>query len=205
MYRNPIRVLIADDHPVVLNGLQSQLERVPHIQIVGSARSFSEVHKLLAQTVADVLILDVLGMGVSPIATVGALHRSFPALKIIIFSSTVSPAPELLKAGASGYLTKEEMFDDLIHAITEVHAGRTFQSQNVRDYVEQTRRRRGFTDQEFLVLRLNARGLPTLDIVAYMGLSRGTVDNYFSRLYEKTGCKDKVQLVTWFRQQYGEP
>lgn len=205
MPQNPIRVLIADDHPVLLDGLLSQLGRVSHIHVVGTARSFTEVHEVLGQTAADVLILDVLGMGESPIATVGALHRTHPTLKIIVFSSTVSPAPELLKAGARGYLTKEEMFDDLVQAITEVSAGGTFLSRNVREYVEQTRRRKGFTDQEFLVLRLNARGMPTLDIVAYMGLSRGTIDNYFSRLYEKTGCKDKPQLAAWYREQYGEP
>lgn len=204
MTNSPIRVMIADDHPTMRQGLQILLAEVPRIEVVGVVRSFCEVDERLRRVSADVLILDVLGMGGSSLATVSGLRRNYPTLKVIVFSSTVGLAPELIRAGAHGYMTKEEMFDDLVQAIIEVHAGGTFYSENVREYVERTRRRHDFTDREHLLLRMNERGKSTLEMVEYTGLSRGTIDNYFSRLYEKTGTTDRASLSRWYRDEYGE-
>lgn len=202
---SPIRIIIADDHPVLYGGLQSMLNQIPEFSVVATARSFAELDAVLEHTAADVIVLDVLGMGDSPIATISGLQLRFPALKVIVFSSALGSAPDLLRAGARGYITKDEMFDDVVQAIAEVHAGRMFLSQNVRDFIEQARRRDEFTEQELTIMRLNAQGFRTRQIADYLGLAPGTVDNYFNRLYAKTPCASRQQLAAWYREQYGEP
>jgi two-component system NarL family response regulator len=198
-----IRVVLADDHPVVLDGLQNQIANVPHMKTVGTARSFDEALGVLAQTVADVLVLDLLGMGGSPIAMVSGLQHSHPHLKAIVFSSSIDMAPELLQAGARGYLTKEEMPNDMVDAIVTVHGGGVFLSRNVRSYLDQTARVSELTPQELLVLKLNAQGLGTSEIAEQMSLDPRTINNYFSLIRRKTGCVQRVQMADWYRRIYG--
>lgn len=205
MTTTPIRIVIADDHPVVLDGLQNQIAKAPHIEIVGSASSFAEVSTVLAQVSADVLILDLIGMGGPSIATVTGLRLTYPQVKVIIFSSSVDLAPEILKAGARGYLTKEELLSDLVEAISAVHSGQEFLSPNVRRFLDQTSRLSELTAQDLLVLKLNAQGLLTEEIAEQMGLTFKTVNNYFSGLREKTGCRSRVQMAEWYRRHYGDP
>lgn len=194
-----IRVIVADDHPTMRQGLQSLLSEIPRISVVGVAQSFSGLNDVLRQAAADVLILDVLGMGESALATVIGLRRDYPALKVVIFSSTLSHAPELLREGAQGYISKEEVFDDLVLAIMEVHAGRNFLSQNVREYVERTPRRYKFTTRQYIILRMNEEGKGTNEIAAYLRLALGTLRNNFSKLYEITDTTDRASLAAWYR------
>lgn len=76
----PIRVIVADDHPVIIDGIRARLATNPRLQIVGVAQRFSDIHTLLATTIADVLILDVTGMHGSPLMTVQRIRREHPSL-----------------------------------------------------------------------------------------------------------------------------
>lgn len=205
MTTTPIRIVIADDYPVVLEGLRNQIAKAPHIEIVGSASSFAEVSTVLAQVSADVLILDLIGMDGPSISTVTGLRLTYPQVKVIIFSSSIDLAPEILKAGARGYLTKEELLSNLVEAIIAVHSGQEFLSPNVRRFLDQTSRLSELTAQDVLVLKLNAQGLLTEEIAEQMGLTFKTVNNYFSGLREKTGCRSRVQMAEWYRRHYGDP
>jgi DNA-binding NarL/FixJ family response regulator len=201
-----IRMLIADDHPVVRDGLHRVLEPVPALCIVGSAESFHEVQTMLADQAADVLILDLGGMGGSPLSLMNYLRQRYPDLAVIVFSSGMEFAPELLQAGVKGYVTKDELSHALTTAVTEVIRGEVFLSPVVRQYLEQRKDDPAdLSSKELETLKLLAQGLSTVAIADHMGIDPRTVQNYITKMYQKTCCSQRTQLVDWYRRVYGVP
>jgi DNA-binding NarL/FixJ family response regulator len=201
----PIRVIIADDHPVVRKGLRATLEPESTVEIVGEASSYVQLTDLLQTVPADAVLLDISGMGTPPITAISGLRRTYPKLAIIVFSGSVGGARELLKLGASGYVAKEDMEDDIVMALHTVVDGDTFLSPMVRDYLERAdlmRNEHGLTPKEWQVLHTIAAGLGTQQAAEELGIAEQTIRNYMQVLYRKTGCTARTQLVDWFR-QYG--
>ena len=198
----PIRVIIADDHPVLRTGLRTALDPESTVEVVGEAGSYSQLSSLLQTVTADVVLLDLGGMGTPPITAVSALSRTHPKLAVIIFSSSLSGARELLKVGASGYVAKEDFEDDIVAALHTVMDGRQFLSPTVQDYLERAgtvRKEHGLTPKEWEVLRAIAEGLGTREMTEHLALAEQTIRNYVRILYRKTGCTNRTQLVDWFR------
>ena len=136
MQAAPLRIMLADDHPVILDGIRGQLMGLSDMVVVATAASFAEVLDRLTQESSDVLVLDLGNMGGSPLRLLGRLARDYPALKVVIFSTTIDLAPELLAAGASGYVAKEDRRGELVQAIRAVAAGAIYTSAMVTAYVE---------------------------------------------------------------------
>lgn len=203
MEKQTIRVIVADDHPIVLEGLQALLAQAPQIQTVGTARSFDQVTTLVGQVEADVLILDLGGMGGSYFALINRLRREHPELAILVFSTNLDLAPELLDAGAKGYVTKEELVAELIDAISTVARGETFLSPIVREFLEYTQLDTPLTPKERIALKLLAQGNTTLEIAEQMGIDPRSVQNHITTLRRKTGCVQRTQLVDWYRRSQG--
>ncbi|NTU82812.1 MAG: response regulator transcription factor [Chloroflexales bacterium] len=202
MARHPIRILIGDDHPIVCDALCTLLANAEQFTVVATARSFPEVVAVARRLPADVVILDLEGMEGSPLAVIQRLQRDVPALKVIVFSSTIDLAPDLLEAGAAGYVAKEELSSVLVAAITAVVAGQTFRSPFVEEYLERSRRETSLTPKEQLALKLLAQGLTTLEIAEYMHIEPRSAQNYITSLLRKTGCAQRLQLVDWYRRKY---
>lgn len=205
MALQPIRVIIADDHPIVRDGLQSILAEDRQIEIVGVATNFAEVLDLLRQTPSDVLVLDLGGMGGAALTLVTHLRRDYPAVAVVIFSSSVDLAPELLQAGVCGYVVKEELSGQILTAIHSARAGQRFLSSVVEEYVAQTTSRRlqhHLAPQELNVLKLLAQGLGTIAIAEQLGIDPRSVQNYITALRRKIGCAERTQLVDWYRRMY---
>lgn len=202
----PIRIMIADDHPIVREGLQTSLGASPHVQIVGVATSFVEVVNLLATVQAQVLILDLGGMAGAPLTLVTRVRREFPGVAIVVFSSSVDLAPELLQAGVRGYVVKEELSAQLIDAIHAARAGQRFLSPVVEEYVMAAtngRREHQLAPKELQVLKLLAQGLGTIVIAEQLGIDPRSVQNYITTLRRKIGCGERIQLVDWYNRMYG--
>lgn len=195
------RILIADDHPIVISGLSVMLEQLAQLEVVAIARSFGEVLASARQHAIDVVILDLGGMEGSPIAVVQQLTREHPQLKVIVFSSTIDLAPELLEAGALGYVAKEELPSVLVEAITATMASQQFFSPLVRQYLEQSTRTT-LTPKELVALKLLSQGLTTPEIAAQLQIDPRTVQNYITSMRRKTGCIQRTQLVDWYRRTY---
>jgi DNA-binding NarL/FixJ family response regulator len=198
----PIRVIIADDHPVVIQGLTQELATADDMVIVGVAQQFREVWSLLDEVQADVLVLDISGMGGAPLTMVRQLHAQRPALKIIIFSSWIDMAAEFLASGAHGYITKEELVTELLLAIRAVHAGRTYRSHIVHEHLtilSEQGRNFQFSPQELSILQLMEQGKGTVEVAQALHLETATVQNYITRLRRKTGSRERTQLVDWYR------
>ncbi len=207
MLAKPIRVVIAEDHPIMCDGLKTVLLASSHIRVVDTARSFTDVLHQIPHVCPDVLVLDLGGMGGAPLTFVEHLHRDFPAMAIVVFSSSVDLAPELLQAGVLGYVAKEELSVQLIAAIQAAHARQTFLSPIAQAYIERaTTRRKQYrlAPQEENVLKWLATGFGTMAIAEQLAIDPRTVQNYIVSLRRKTGCAERTQLVTWYQRVYCE-
>nr|MCU0492382.1 response regulator transcription factor [Chloroflexaceae bacterium] len=157
----PIRVLVADDHPVVIDGIVTNLSTYPQITLVAVALQAAEVYDQLTKHAVDVLVLDLHGMGEAPLVLIDRLRRKYPKVAIVVFSSSVAMAPEVLDAGVRGYLLKDERMAYLYDAIVAVYQGMTFRSPLVQAYLDQhteVRQQHRLTPKELEVLKFLALG-----------------------------------------------
>lgn len=198
-----IRVVIADDHPIVIEGLKNVLSAHESVELVGVADSFEQVPPVLQQTKPDVLILDLTGMGDAALSLMQRLRRDYPTVAVIIFSTHLNYATELLELGARGYVTKTEMGSDLMRAISAVATGELCVSPAVARHLEQSSPDAAFTPRESLALKLFIQGFETPEIARQMHIKPHSVQNLFNAMFEKTGCKSRRQLIEWYRRIYG--
>jgi DNA-binding NarL/FixJ family response regulator len=200
-----IRALIADDHPVVHRGLDGLLFADPRILMVSAATSFDELLERLADTPIDVVVLDLSGMGLSPLMMVRVLRARFPQVGVLIFSSSLALAPELLGAGALGYVVKEEVLDHLPAAIVAVAAGQTYLSPLVQAALDRANamgRELPLAPQELLVLKFVALAWKPSQIADELAIDPRTAQNYITKLLNKTGCESRAELAAWYRRYY---
>jgi DNA-binding NarL/FixJ family response regulator len=206
MSNHTIRVVLADDHPIVLDGLKAILAATPAIEVVGVVRSFEALIALPELAISDVLILDIGGMGGSPLMVVAHILRDHPAVRIVIFSSSIDLAPELLQAGVRGYVPKEHISDQLLRAIHAVYASQTYLAPEVVEYLElaqQAHKQYRLAPKELSVLKLLAMGLGTAEIAQQLQIDQRSVQNYITALRRKIGCHERTQLVDWYRRISG--
>jgi DNA-binding NarL/FixJ family response regulator len=197
-----IRVVVADDHPIIVDGVQNVLAQYPEIGLVGVANSFATVSEVLNQTTPDVLVLDVSGMGGSVLHLLSRLQREHAQIGVVIFSSMVDLAPELLDSGARGYVTKDELSRELVRAIKVVAMGELFVSPVVAEFLGQARQQTSLSHKELIALKLLVQGLGTVQIAEQMGVNPHTAQNYITSMRRKTGCMERTQLVEWYRRTY---
>ncbi len=200
-----IRVVIADDHPIVQRGLKDALASQPHLQVVDVASSFQELLEILPSALPDILVLDLNGMGSAPLPLMERLKRDYPDLGVVVFSSTVDLVPEMLKAGTHGYIAKEELDHHLVTAITVVQRGKQYLSPVAEGYLARSQGQRGpseLSPQQLTVVKYAAQGLTTANIAACMGIDERTVVNYITLAKRKTRCVTRLELVEWYRRHY---
>lgn len=199
-----IRVAIADDHPIVREGLRRIVSDDGGIAVAGEASSAVELFRLLAGAAVDVVLLDVSMPGPTFIETLKDLRREHPSVKVLVISAHPEDqwAMRSLQAGASGYLTKDHSPEQLVHAIRRVARGGKFVSETMAErlagMVDGGRTRaphEALSDREFEVLR--ALGMMVKDVAAQLRLSAKTVSTYRTRLLEKMGLETKADLVRY--------
>jgi len=203
-----VRVIIADDHPIVRDGLTTILDADPQFKVVADVGSFKELTEILHNVSADVLVLDIGGMGSSPLLTIERLRRDYPKLPIVVFSSSIDMVPEMLAAGVQGYMVKEERTLQLIPALRAVHRGQHFLSPLAKEYVArytaQSAKLR-LAPMEVTVLKLMTQGLSTEEIADHRGIDSRTIHNHIYKLRRKIGVHQRTELVNWYRRVFGSP
>ena len=201
-----IRVAIADDHPIVREGLRRIVSENPGISVVGEASSAVELFRLLAAAPVDVVLLDVSMPGATYIDTLKDLRREHPSVKLLVISAHPEDqwAARSLRAGASGYLTKDRSPEQLVLAIGRVARGGKYVSESMAErlagMIDSGQPRaihESLSDREFEVLRALGSGMMVKDVAAQLGLSAKTVSTYRTRLLEKMGLKTKQDLVRY--------
>ena len=200
-----IRVLLADDHAVLRDGLAALLQAQEDITVVAHAQDGREAVRKAAELKPDVAIMDIVMPELDGIEATRLVHQSSPRTHVVILSmySTTEHIFRALQAGAKGYILKESAGAELVAAVRGVHAGRRYLSQKITetvvdDYIREhhpTDPLGKLSSRERQILQLVAAGKSTADIAGALFLSPKTVDTYRSRLMQKLDIDNVAGLV----------
>jgi DNA-binding NarL/FixJ family response regulator len=188
-----IRVVLADDHPVVRSGIRSLLERAVDVSIVGEASTGSEALRLVEEMHPDVLLLDMELPDVKGVEVAQQLKRAGSTVKILVLSAHDDPAyiRELFESGAAGYLVKEEAPETIVEAVRGVaHGEQGWVSRRIAAQMVSWMRKDEdgevvLTPRELAVLRLVVEGKTNQNIGALLGISEKTVEKYLYTIFTK--------------------
>ena len=208
---SPIRVLLADDHPLVRAGLRATIATAPDISLVGEATSGDEVRQLCEALSPHIVLLDLHMPGPAPLETVAHLHEHCPRVRVLILTAHDEDAyvQGLLAAGVAGYVLKDEVPEALLHAIRGVAQGGVWFSQAIATKLARAVAHAGddtlgFTDRERELQYALMQGWDNARIAAALHLSEQTVRNYLTRLYAKLGVHSRAEAIVWLRDQRPE-
>jgi two-component system, NarL family, response regulator NreC len=200
-----IRILLADDHPVVRDGLRALLETQGDIEVVGDAANGREAVRLARQLHPDVVIMDIAMPELNGIEATLLMQESALPAQVLILSmhSTTEHIFRALQSGARGYLLKDSAGAEVVSAIRAVHAGRRYLSQKITasvvdDYIAERHRvspLETLSGRERQILQLVAEGRSSAEVGTALFLSPKTVDTYRSRMMHKLGISDLPSLV----------
>jgi len=202
-----IRVVIADDHQLIREGLKKVLHDEIGIQVVGEAVNGSELFAILSSNIPDIVILDITMPGQSGLELLKRIKEIYPTLPVLILSihSEERFAIRALKAGAKGYLTKSSISEDLIKAIRVITIEkRKYITQEVAEQLasqlsiaSEPSKHSNLSDREYLVLCMIASGKKVKEIAEELSLSPQTVHSYRSRIKEKMNLQSNVEMTIY--------
>jgi Response regulator containing a CheY-like receiver domain and an HTH DNA-binding domain len=201
-----IRVFIADDHPIVRQGLRRIVEEDSGMTISGEAGDGASLLRALDSVASDLVLLDVSMPGGTFLDTLGDLRSRHPTVRVLALS--VHPedqwAVRALRAGASGYLTKDHSPDQLLEAIRRVYRGGKYVSPTLAEQLAsqldgdwERAPHEMLSDREFEVMRRLGSGLTVSEIAAELAISAKTVSTYRTRVLEKMGVTSNADLVRY--------
>jgi DNA-binding NarL/FixJ family response regulator len=210
-----IRVLVADDHAIIREGLRVMLGHQPDMEVVGIAGNGREAVRLVDQYDPDVAVVDISMPELNGIEAIQQMLPHHQNLDIIVLSihETKPYVLRALKAGAKGYLIKETAGLEVVDAVRAVHRGERYLSQRIADLLTDVSFRQGgdsigispleaLSQREREILQLVAEGKTSQQIAERLSISPKTVDTYRSRLMHKIGVEDMAGLIK-FAIQHG--
>ncbi len=204
---DPIRVLIADDHPLFRHGIRSLLSATADFQVVGEAAAGDEAIRLAETLQPDVIVMDIQMPNVNGIEATRQIVRESPNIRILIVTLFEDDASVFtaLRAGARGYVLKDAEKDDLLLALRAVGRGEAIFSPAIAssmiDFFAALRPSTPsnafpeLTEREREILELIAKGKSNNEIAAQLVLSPGTVRNYVSNVFSKLQVADRTQAI----------
>jgi len=200
-----IRVIIVDDHPVVRRGLKQIIAAEQDMQVVGEAESAREALRVIRQTACDAVVLDITLPDGSGLDVLSQLKSERPTLPVLIMSMHQEElyALRVLKAGASGYLMKDSIPEELIKAIRKITSGGKYINPAVAERLAsefastEKSLHENLSDREFQILCLIASGKSLKEIGATLCISDKTVSSYRSRILEKMKMSTNADLTRY--------
>ncbi len=193
-----IRVLLADDHPVVREGLSAILSRQPDVTVMGAVENGERAVEVCAAERPDVVLMDLRMPGMGGVAATRSIAERSPGCQVLILT-TFDGDEEIysaLKAGARGYLLKDAGREELLAAIRGVHAGRRWIPPAVADRLAERVAGSELTSREVEVLSLVAAGNSNKRIARRLGITEGTVKGHLNSILGKLAADDRTEAVT---------
>lgn len=201
-----VKVLIADDHALLHEGLIKILSIEPYIEVVGEAKNGAEAIKLARTVDIDVILMDINMPEVNGIEATKVIKAERPDIYIIALTihDDEDYLFELIRAGISGYVLKDVSPDDLVNTILGVAAGQSFIPPSLTTKVFEEfnrliklkeRPNYGLTNRELDVLKQVARGLSNKEIADVLYISEKTVKNHLTSIFQKLGVNDRTQAA----------
>ncbi len=199
-----IKIIIADDHPVVRAGLKQILEEDPQIEVAGEAENGNILLEKIRRQDVDVILLDLKMPGMDGLDVLKQLKIDAPKIPVVVL--TIYPEAEyalrVLRAGASGYLTKESAPDELVTAVRKVHQGGKFITPSLAEKIAyaldpdaEKLPHESLSDREYQVLCLIASGKTVSQIAEELVLSVKTISSYRTRILGKMMMKTNAELT----------
>jgi DNA-binding NarL/FixJ family response regulator len=194
---NPIRILIADDHPIVREGLAMLLNRRPDMTVVAEARTGREVVALYKQLEPDLVLIDLRMPEMDGVSAIRAICKQHAAARVIVLTTYDGDEDiyRALRAGAQAYLIKDTPREELLDCIRAVYRGEHELSPTVLSKLDERPRDAELTPREFQVLRLLGEGKSNKDIAATLAIAEGTVKLHLNNLFAKLEAKSRVEAV----------
>jgi DNA-binding NarL/FixJ family response regulator len=200
MTGEPIRLLIADDHPVFRDGLRGVFGADADVVVVGEASNGAEAVAQASRLHADVVLMDLRMPTMGGVEAIRELRRVAPAVRVLVLTTFDSDSDVLpaIEAGATGYLLKDAPKDELIRAVRAAHRGEAVLSPSVAGrLMGQIRQPAGgmLSQREHEVLRLIANGATNREAAAQLFVSEATIKTHLLHIYEKLGVRDRAAAV----------
>jgi DNA-binding NarL/FixJ family response regulator len=201
-----IRIVLADDHTIVREGLKQVLASAPDLAVVGEAKDGREVLERVRDVEFDVLLLDLSMPGKSGIELIKQVRAERPKLRVLVLSMHQERqyAVRAIQAGASGYLTKESAPEQLVSAIRKVAAGGAFVTEAVAEQLAlgvmpqaEGPPHRALSDREFQVFQLLASGKAVSEIAKELKLSVKTVSTHKAHIMQKMNIGNPAELIRY--------
>ena len=201
-----IRLFIADDHPIVREGLKNILSSCPDILLVGDTSNGNDVVNECERNLVDVLLLDISMPGPGFLDIIHRLKVKKPDLKTLVLSMHAEKhyAMRAIKTGAAGYLTKNHSTEELARAIRQVYNGNMYLTPAIADDMVSLLQSdsRGYThealsDREYQIMCMIGEGKNTQEIAEQLSLSPKTVGTYRSRIFEKMKLSTNAELIRY--------
>lgn len=206
---SPIRIVIADDHPIILVGLRNLIEAEADLDLVGEATTGLAALKIIADVKPDVAVLDISMPALNGIVLIRRLVSKQKDIRVLVLTSheNEAHAKQALEAGARGYILKKSVAPNLIPAIRAVFTGGLYVDPNIAERVFGDAAKVGgstlvtgqtsLTDRERDVLKQTALGLANKEIAQQLGIGVKSVETYKARGTEKIGIKTRAELVRY--------
>jgi DNA-binding NarL/FixJ family response regulator len=198
----PLRVLIADDHPLILAGVRRMLERSEDIEVVGDARSGPELVRLVDRRRPQLVLMDLRMPGVSGIDCIETIRTTWPPVKVVVLSASedVASIEAALEAGASAYVLKSVGSTDIASVIRQAANGCVFHATSIRRRANTgTPEPQGpmLTGREQIILEAVAAGLTTAAISKRLWVSEHTVKFHLTNIYRKLDVANRAGAVRY--------
>jgi DNA-binding NarL/FixJ family response regulator len=203
--RTLITVLVADDHPLSLEGVRSILEKAPEIKIVGEVQDGNEIKPMVAKLRPRILLLDLKMPNLDPVEMETWVRENYPETLTLVLTAHDKNAylSNMMEAGAAGYLDKKLQAGQLISSIRRAARGEIFfdkeQIDRAHRWREEVRKRwESLTAREREVLHWVTEGLDNKSIAAHLSISINTVQKHLKNVSEKLGVASRTEAIHWW-------
>lgn len=201
-----IKIIIADDHPIVREGLKRIIDECSDMDCVGEAANSEEVINRCREKKVDVLLLDISMPGAGFLDTLQRIKTKYPSLHVLVLS--IHPeeqyAIRAIRAGAAGYLTKSHTPEQLANAIRQVYAGHKYITSKVAQELittlengKETELHKNLSNREFQILCMLGEGKQLTEIASLLSLSPKTIGTYRDRILDKLKLKSTGELIRY--------
>jgi DNA-binding NarL/FixJ family response regulator len=209
MHLDKIRIILADDHDILTDGIESILNEAPHLQVVGKASSANAAEALVKKLAPDLLLTDISMGAISGLDLTKRVLRQFPLTRVIVLTmhDDAQHITDMLQAGALGYLLKNVKQAELFTAIKQVMQGQQYIQQSLAaEYnrfiqrKKQNKKNSLLTPREIEIIKLVAQEMTTAQISRQLFLSEHTVETHRKNIVRKTGAKTVIGIVNYARE-----
>jgi DNA-binding NarL/FixJ family response regulator len=194
---NPIRILIADDHPIFCAGLAALIDRRPDMTVVAEAHTGQEALELFRLYQPDLMLVDLRMPELSGVEVIKSIRAHTSTARIVVLTTYDGDEDiyRALQAGAQAYIIKDASRHELIDCIRSVHGGKTNLSHTVTAKLAERAQQEDLTSREREVLQLLSRGMNNREIGATLGIAEGTVKLHVTNILSKLAADNRVEAA----------